>query len=213
MANKRLQYHFPHPSTANAAGLLSIGGDLHHQRLIHAYQNGIFPWYNEGEPVLWWSPDPRIVLFPEQLKISKSMQQLIKKQTFNITVNQNFEAVLNNCASMLRKDQDGTWITEHMKKAYIDLHKLGHAQSVEVWKGSDLVGGLYGVYLQEQKVFCGESMFTKVSNASKYGFIWWVQQLQQKGVRLIDCQIYTSHLASLGAKEISRDAFLSYLQV
>lgn len=204
---------FPDPSQADADGLLAVGGDLHPMRLLTAYQNGIFPWYNAGEPILWWSPDPRMVLFPDKLKVSKSMKQLFKKQTFEVSVNQNFEAVIDNCASISRNGQEGTWITKEMKNAYLELHNLGFAQSVEVWENGNLVGGLYGIYLVEQEVFCGESMFAKVSNASKYGFIWWVQQLQEKGVKLIDCQMYTDHLASLGAEEISREAFLSYLEI
>ena len=206
-------YQFPDPSLANAEGLLAVGGDLHAERLILAYQNGIFPWYNPSEPILWWSPDPRMVLFPEKLKVSKSMKKLFKNETFRVTTNQNFEAVIQQCAVIPRAGQDGTWITNEMIDAYLKLHKLGIAQSVEVWQEDKLVGGLYGIYLKEQKVFCGESMFTKVSNASKYGFIWWVKSLQEKGVRLVDCQIYTKHLASLGAEEISREAFLSYLAV
>ncbi|GGE39994.1 leucyl/phenylalanyl-tRNA--protein transferase [Psychroflexus planctonicus] len=206
-------FHFPHPSQANVEGLLAIGGDLDPKRLLTAYQKGIFPWYNEGEPILWWSPDPRMVLFPEKLKISKSMKQLFKKQAFEVSVDQNFEAVIDNCANVPRNGQVGTWITNEMKKAYIKLHGLGYAKSVEVWKDGALVGGLYGIYVEEQNIFCGESMFTKVSNASKYAFIWWVQQLREKGIKLIDCQMYTDHLASLGAEEISREAFLSYLKV
>ena len=206
-------YQFPDPNLANAEGLLAVGGDLHAERLILAYQNGIFPWYNPSEPILWWSPDPRMVLFPEKLKVSKSMKKLFKNETFRVTTNQNFEAVIQQCAVIPRARQDGTWITNEMIDAYLKLHKLGIAQSVEVWQEDKLVGGLYGIYLKEQKVFCGESMFTKVSNASKYGFIWWVKSLQEKGVRLVDCQIYTKHLASLGAEEISREAFLSYLAV
>ena len=206
-------FHFPDPNHANTDGLLAIGGDLHPNRLLSAYQNGIFPWYNAGEPILWWSPDPRMVLFPEKLKVSKSMKQLFKKQAFEVSVNHNFEAVIDNCASIPRNGQAGTWITHEMKKAYLKLYDLGYAKSVEVWENGNLVGGLYGIYLEEQNIFCGESMFTKVSNASKYAFIWWVQQLQEKGVKLIDCQMYTDHLASLGAEEVSREAFLSYLKV
>jgi len=202
---------FPHPNQANADGLLAMGGDLNPNRIMQAYQNGIFPWYNEGEPILWWSPDPRMVLFPNHLKISKSMKKLFKKESFTITINQNFEDVIQNCASVPRHGQNGTWITKEMKSAYLELHRMGYAQSVEVWEDNQLVGGLYGIYLEKQKVFCGESMFSKVSNASKYAFIWWVQHLQQKGVKLIDCQIYNDHLASLGAEEINRVDFLNYL--
>lgn len=211
MLRKSNIFTFPEPSEASAQGLLAYGGDLHPERLLAAYQNGIFPWYNEGEPILWWSPDPRMVLFPEKLSISKSMKRLFKKQTFRVSLNQNFEAVINQCASIPRKGQQGTWIGEDMKMAYLQLHQMGYAHSVEVWNNQDLVGGLYGIYLKEKKIFCGESMFSKVSNASKYGFIWWVKTLQKKGVKLIDCQIYTAHLASLGAEEISREVFLSYL--
>ena len=213
MPNNNSPYRFPNPHLANAEGLVAVGGDLRAERIIEAYKNGIFPWYSKGEPILWWSPDPRMVLFPKNLKISKSMKPLFKKQAFEVTVNQNFEAVVRNCASIPRNGQDGTWITNEMKNAYQKLHELGFAYSVEVWQEKSLVGGLYGIFLKEQNVFCGESMFTKVSNASKYGFIWWVQQLQEKKVQLVDCQMYTKHLASLGAEEISREAFLSYLNL
>jgi leucyl/phenylalanyl-tRNA--protein transferase len=213
MPKKTSPYQFPDPNSAGAEGLLAVGGNLHAERLILAYQNGIFPWYNPGEPILWWSPDPRMILFPEKVKVSKSMKKLFKKEAFQVSVNKDFFSVIDFCSKVPRQGQSGTWITTEMKDAYLKLHKLGIAQSVEVWQDEKLVGGLYGIYLKEQKVFCGESMFTKVSNASKYGFIWWVKVLQQKGVELIDCQIYTEHLASLGAEEISREAFLSYLNV
>lgn len=212
MPNSSSTYLFPNPELADAEGLLAIGGDLHLERIIVAYQNGIFPWYNFNQPILWWSPDPRMVLFPEQLNISKSMKQLFVKQAFEVTVNKAFNQVITHCATVPRKGQDGTWITNAMKKAYLQLHKMGLAYSIEVWQNNHLVGGLYGIYLKKQKIFCGESMFTKVSNASKYGFIWWVLQLQKEGIKLIDCQIYTNHLASLGAEEISRTKFLNYLK-
>lgn len=204
-------YSFPHPSKASEDGLLAMGGDLAPGRLLKAYQSGIFPWYNPGEPILWWSPDPRMVLFPEKLKISKSMKQLFRKNFFEVTHNQDFLSVIEACASISRKDQKGTWITDEMKKAYNKLHQLGFAHSVEVWQDKKLVGGLYGIYLKEKRLFCGESMFSKVSNASKYGFIWWVQRLQKEKVKLIDCQLHTPHLASLGAEEISRSEFLGFL--
>lgn len=191
-------------------GLLAIDGDLSTERLLLAYRSGIFPWYGEGEPICWWSPDPRFVLFPEKLKISKSMMQLFKREAFRITYNQAFEQVIEACAQSLRPGQDGTWITREMIDAYIRLHREGYAHSVEVWEGEKLVGGLYGVLLN--KIFCGESMFFKVPNASKYGFISLVQKLKEEGVQLIDCQIYTNHLASLGAEEISRKEFLSQLK-
>ncbi|WP_062056810.1 leucyl/phenylalanyl-tRNA--protein transferase [Aquimarina longa] len=203
---------FPPVSYADSSGLLALGGDLSVDRLLKAYNNGIFPWYDEDQPILWFSPDPRMVLFPLELKISKSMRQLIRKNRFEVTFNKDFENVIKNCATINREDQDGTWITGDMQKAYIKLYELGHAISVEVWDQSVLVGGLYGVLLKDKNVFCGESMFSKVSNASKYGFITLVNWLQDKGVQIIDCQVYTDHLASLGAREIPREAFLNYLR-
>ena len=203
---------FPPTSEADSDGLLAIGGDLSVERLLLAYKTGIFPWYNPGEPILWYSPDPRMVLFPEELHVSKSMKQLLKKEAFKVTFNTAFEQVITCCANATRTNQTGTWITSAMKKAYVNFHKLGHALSVEVWLDEKLVGGLYGVWLADLKVFCGESMFTKVSNASKFGFIKLVQWLQTHKVKLIDCQVHTNHLASLGAKEIPRDTFLKYLK-
>ena len=203
---------FPPVETANAIGLLAFGGDLSPKRLKEAYTHGIFPWYDSSQPILWWSPDPRMVLFPKNLKISKSMKRLLKKDFFEVSFNQNFKEVIANCALMKREGQEGTWITNEMQDAYLKMHELGLAESIEVWQDDRLVGGIYGIYLKEQKVFCGESMFAKVSNASKYGFIKMVENLKKRGVRLIDCQIYTEHLASLGAEEISREAFLKYLK-
>lgn len=203
--NKKIE--FPHVSEASAEGLLAVGGDLSTERLLHAYANGIFPWFENEEPILWWSPDPRFVIFPSELKVSKSMKQLFKKKPFKITKNKNFEAVIANCAAVKRYGQDGTWITDNMIEAYIKLHELGHAVSVEVWKDQNLVGGFYGIDMGH-KVFCGESMFTKVSNASKYGFI---EFIQQSDYNLIDCQLHTSHLESLGGKYISRTDFLKFL--
>ncbi|WP_121666958.1 leucyl/phenylalanyl-tRNA--protein transferase [Mesonia aquimarina] len=202
---------FPSPNLADVDGLLAVGGDLSEQRLITAYQSGIFPWYEKGQPILWWSPDPRMVLFPENIKISKSMRKLFRNEAFSVTYNQNFEEVIKQCAQIKREGQQGTWITEEMIKAYIALHKLGVATSVEVWQEEVLVGGLYGIYLREKQVFCGESMFAKISNASKYGFISLVQKLKKEHVKLIDCQVYTQHLERLGAQEVSRAEFLSYL--
>ena len=203
---------FPPVENANEDGLLAIGGDLSMPRLLLAYYSGIFPWYDESQPILWFSPDPRMVLFPKNLKISKSMRQLIRKNCFEVTFNKNFKSVIDNCASISRPEQEGTWITTDMKQAYMKLHKTGYAISTEVWKNSELVGGLYGIWLEDKKVFCGESMFAKVSNASKYGFIKLVEFLKQQDVRLIDCQVYTDHLASLGANEISRDVFMDFLE-
>lgn len=203
---------FPTVHLANEDGLLAIGGDLSPKRLLLAYRNGIFPWFNAGQPLLWYSPNPRMVLFPDQLKVSKSMRQLLRKNRFNVTTNTAFDAVIRACSSIPRVGQEGSWITAGMIDAYTKLHQLGHAVSVEVWEEDTLVGGLYGIDLPEYKIFCGESMFSLVSNASKTAFIWWTQQLHEQGYRLIDCQMHTTHLASLGAKEISRVDFLKYLK-
>jgi len=203
--------NFPPVEKADEDGLLAIGGDLSVKRLLDAYNHGIFPWYEASQPVLWWSPDPRMVLFPEKLKISKSMKQIVRQDSFRVSFNQDFEAVINKCAAVKRDGQNGTWITAEMKKAYLELFHLGIVKSVEVWQNEELVGGLYGIYLKEKKVFCGESMFATVSNASKFGFIKWVEQLKLEGVKLIDCQVYTAHLESLGAEEISRNEFLEFL--
>lgn len=204
---------FPPYSESDEDGLLAIGGDLSIARLLFAYRKGIFPWYEEGQPILWWSPDPRMVLFPAQFKVSKSLKQLLRKEEFTITFNQAFEEVLLRCAGIERPGQDGTWITTSIQHAYMKLHLLGHAISVEVWKGETLVGGLYGVDLAEEKVFCGESMFSTVSNASKIALAYLVTHLSAKEYQLIDCQVYTKHLHSLGAQEIPRSEFLSYLSV
>ena len=203
------QLIFPPVHLANIDGVLAFGGDLSEERLMLAYKSGIFPWYSEGEPIIWFSPDPRMVLYPNKLKISKSMNQLLKKGVFEVTFNKDFKGVIENCKTIERKDQGGTWIIEEMKKAYITLHQKGFAKSVEVWKDKELVGGLYGIDLGT--VFCGESMFSKVSNASKIAFINLVQQLEKEAYNLIDCQVYNPHLASLGAEEIARTKFLKYL--
>ena len=199
---------FPDVSEASADGLLAIGGDLSPERLLYAYSKGIFPWFQDKEPILWWSPDPRFVLFPKDLKVSKSMKQILKKDLFKVTENKAFKAVIENCAIAKRKDQNGTWITEEMKQAYLKLHHLGYAKSVEVWQNNQLVGGLYGIEINEN-VFCGESMYAKVSNASKVGFITFIQN---SNYQLIDCQLHTKHLESLGAKHISRLDFINYLK-
>lgn len=203
---------FPPVEQANEDGLLAIGGELSVKRLLDAYNHGIFPWYDESQPLIWWSPDPRMVLFPEKLKVSKSMQQLLKKDEFQVSFDEDFEAVISSCAKIKRQGQRGTWITQEMKEAYIELHKLGVARSVEVWQNNKLVGGLYGIYLEEKKIFCGESMFALVSNASKIGFIKLVERLKTEGVKLIDCQVYTKHLESLGAEEIPRKEFIKFLK-
>jgi len=203
---------FPPVTHADTNGILALGGDLSLLRLKMAYEQGIFPWYNEGEPIVWYSPDPRMVLFPTELRISKSMKQLLNKQYFEVSFNTSFEAVITSCAYVKRANQSGTWITQDMKEAYINLHEAGLAMSTEVWQEGKLVGGLYGIWLEDKKVFCGESMFTKVSNASKYGFIKLVQKLTQQGVRMIDCQVHTQHLESLGAREIPRKEFIEFLK-
>jgi len=200
---------FPPVHLANEDGLLAIGGDLSVERLLLAYKSGIFPWYNQGEPIIWYSPNPRMVLFPKNLKVSKSMKQLIKKNEFTITYNQSFSEVISNCKTIFRDDQGGTWITDEMQQAYINLHKKGITKSVEVWQADELVGGLYGIDLGT--IFCGESMFSKVSNASKLAFIYLTQKLEKENYKLIDCQVYNNHLASLGADEISRGEFLNFL--
>jgi len=202
---------FPHPSTATRDGFLAIGGDLSTERLLLAYNSGIFPWFENNQPILWWSPNPRMVLFPKKFKVSKSLRKTIRSKKIQITINQNFPAVIKNCASVPRKGQADTWITNKMQKAYIQLHKAGHAMSVEVWENKTLVGGLYGVNLPDKKVFCGESMFSLVSDASKIAFYYLAQLSIEKGYKFIDCQIYNSHLERLGAEEIDRNEFLSML--
>ncbi|WP_452227407.1 leucyl/phenylalanyl-tRNA--protein transferase [Lacinutrix cladophorae] len=199
---------FPNVEDADKDGLLAIGGDLSPERLLLAYKKGVFPWFNENDPILWWSPDPRFVLFPGKLKVSKSMKQVLRKADFTVTINQDFLGVIKACAIAKREGQSGTWITDTMVQAYLKLHQLGYAKSVEVWQKDILVAGLYGLDLNNG-VFCGESMFTKVSNASKVAFISFIQNTNYK---LIDCQVYTKHLESLGAEEITRDAFLKFLK-
>jgi leucyl/phenylalanyl-tRNA--protein transferase len=201
---------FPPASQATAEGLVAVGGDLGTDRLMLAYRSGIFPWFNDDSLILWWSPDPRTVLFPQKLKISRSMNKVLSKNRFSVTRNRNFSEVITQCALVRRKNQSGTWITERMLEAYEELHKLGHAVSYEVWEDKKLVGGLYGIDLGN--VFCGESMFSLVSNASKVAFIHMVRELGQKGYRCIDCQVYSDHLASLGAEELPREAFLRILK-
>jgi leucyl/phenylalanyl-tRNA--protein transferase len=199
---------FPSLTEANHEGLLAIGGDLSPERVLYAYQNGIFPWYESNQPILWWAPDPRFVLYPKKLKVSKSTKQILRNQPFEITVNRNFKEVIKACANVKREAQSGTWITNEMIQTYCDLHQRGIAKSVEVWQNKKLVGGLYGVELNDT-IFCGESMFSYVSNASKIGFITFVQNSKYK---LIDCQLHTNHLESLGAEPISRLEFMKYLK-
>lgn len=200
---------FPPVDKASEDGLLAIGGDLSIERLLLAYKSGIFPWYNEGEPIIWYSPDPRMVLFPNKLKVSKSMRKILDKEVFQVTFNENFEDVIAHCKNVSRGGQNGTWITDEMQRAYTKLNRLGYAKSVEVWQDKKLVGGLYGIDLGT--IFCGESMFSKVANSSKVAFIYLVEKLKRENYNIIDCQVYTSHLASLGALEIPRTEFLKYL--
>ena len=200
---------FPPVEMATEEGIVAIGGDLGVERLLLAYRSGIFPWYSEDEPIVWWSPDPRFVLFPEKLRVTKSMQSVLNNATFRFTINRDFTAVLQNCKTITRKEQEGTWITPAVQNAYTHLHELGYAHSAEAWMNGELVGGLYGIRLGN--VFFGESMFSKVSNASKFAFINYVRQLQKENVMLIDCQVYTAHLESLGAKMIARKKFIELL--
>jgi leucyl/phenylalanyl-tRNA---protein transferase len=200
---------FPPVHHAEPDGLLAIGGDLSVERLLLAYRNGIFPWYEE-EHILWWCPDPRFILLPEELKVSKSMKALLKKNEFDFTFDTAFAKVIRQCKTTARPGQDGTWITDEVEKAFCKLHELGYAQSAEVWKDGELVGGLYGIRMG--KIFFGESMFSNMSNASKYAFIKYTDYLSEQGIELIDCQVYTEHLQSLGAKMIERKDFIKRLR-
>lgn len=204
------ELYFPPAETASTEGIVAVGGDLSPERLVLAYQLGIFPWFEEEEPILWWSPPERMVLFFDDLTISKSMRNIINRKQFKVTFNTAFRDVIVNCKKITRKDQAGTWITDNMVEAYFKLHELGIAKSVEVWENEELVGGLYGVDLGH--VFCGESMFSKVSNASKLAFIALAKQLEMADYRLLDCQVYNDHLASLGCVEIDREDFLKVLK-
>lgn len=199
---------FPKPGLADEDGLLAVGGDLSPERLMLAYQNGIFPWYSDDTPILWYSPHQRFVLFPSKLKVSSSMRKVLKHGQFNITFDQAFSDVIQSCAHISRDGDLGTWITSDMQKAYILLHKFGYAHSIEVWENDTLVGGLYGVIVNN--VFCGESMFSKVSNASKAALTW---LCKNKAFLIIDCQVHTNHLESLGAEFISRSEYIDLLNV
>lgn len=197
---------FPHPKYAEEDGLLAVGGDLSPDRLLLAYNNGIFPWFSDDSPILWYAPHERFVIFPERLKVSKSMKQVLRKAEFKVTVNTAFEQVIRQCAKIERKDQDGTWITNDMIDAYIGLHKSCYAHAIEVWQEDQLVGGLYGVLIGQ--VFCGESMFSKVPNASKTALIHLFQFFDLK---FVDCQFHTDHLASMGGEMISQEDYLNIL--
>jgi len=201
---------FPPPQYATRDGILAVGGDLRPERLLLAYQSGIFPWYSEGEPVLWWCPNPRFIMNPQDLKVSKSMKQVLRKGIFEITYDQSFKEVIEACSLVPREGQMGTWILQEMVDAYTHLHQLGFAHSVEAWKDGELVGGLYGVAIGN--VFFGESMFAKASNASKAAFITLVGKLTEHKFKLIDSQVYTPHLASLGCIEIPRNEYLKRLK-
>ena len=200
---------FPPVEAADENGILAIGGNLSTERLLLAYRSGIFPWYNEDEPILWWCPDPRFVLFPNELKVSKSMQTVLNNGKFRFTINRAFERVIQQCKTTYRKEQDGTWISPAIENAYTQLHRLGHAHSAETWLNGELVGGLYGIRIG--RMFFGESMFSKESNASKFAFINYIQHLKKEGLALVDCQVYTAHLESLGARMIPRERFMELL--
>jgi leucyl/phenylalanyl-tRNA--protein transferase len=200
---------FPPPELAEDDGLLAVGGDLSAERLILAYSKGIFPWYSDDYPILWWSPDPRLVLLPKELKVSRILSQTIKKGIYEFTMDKAFEEVIRNCATICRKGEDGTWITEEMVQAYINLHKAGYAHSVEAWAGDELAGGLYGVILG--RAFFGESMFAKKNDASKASFVIFVERLVEQGFEIIDCQVATAHMKRFGAREIPRVEFMKRL--
>jgi leucyl/phenylalanyl-tRNA--protein transferase len=201
---------FPPPHLASEDGLLAVGGDLSQKRLLLAYRMGIFPWFSNNEPILWWSPDPRLVLYPHEIKISKTLKKIIKKEVFKVTMDLAFNEVINQCAQVRMKKNQGTWIIEDIIEAYCQLHESGFAHSVEVWRQGELAGGLYGVSLG--KCFFGESMFTLVSNASNVGLVKFVEHLKELSFDMIDCQVTTEHLIRFGAREITRTLFLKQLE-
>tara|TARA_B100000963_G_scaffold46429_1_gene34761 strand:- start:23627 stop:24262 length:636 start_codon:yes stop_codon:yes gene_type:complete len=202
-------YKFPSPTSANKEGVVAIGGDLNPLRILEAYKNGIFPWFNDDENLIWWSPDPRMILLPENFKVSKSFKSFLKKKEYHISYNQNFEDVIESCSNIKRVGQTGTWITKGLKQSFNKLHEMGYAHSVEVWHQNTIVGGLYGLDLGN--IFCGESMFSIKPNASKVALYFLCQELKQNNYNFIDCQLPTQHLSSLGAEEISRDNFIKKL--
>jgi len=204
------EHIFPHPSLAEPDGLLGVGGDLHPARLLLAYANGIFPWYNAGQPILWFSPDPRYVLQPSSLHVGRSLKKRIRRGDYEIRLDTAFEQVIRACRESARPGQRGTWITDDMEQAYITLHQMGYAHSAEAWKDGELVGGLYGVGLGS--MFSGESMFARASDASKVAFVWLTRQLQAWGTELIDCQVRTDHLERFGATDMPRQAYLDSLR-
>lgn len=204
------ELYFPPVSEASYEGILAVGGDLSVDRLLLAYQNGIFPWYNQEEPIFWWSPSERMVVNPNEYKISKSLRNILNRNVFEVTINTNFKEVILNCQEVERNGQEGTWISDDIIQSYSKLHEMGKALSVEVWQNNELVGGLYGVDLGH--VFCGESMFSKVPNASKIAFVKLIDYLKQNNYKLLDCQVHNDHLEKLGAFEISRDLFMTILK-
>ncbi|MCB0442809.1 MAG: leucyl/phenylalanyl-tRNA--protein transferase [Flavobacterium sp.] len=204
------ELYFPPVSEASYEGILAVGGDLSTERLLLAYREGIFPWFEEDEPILWWSPPQRMVVNPNEYKVAKSLRNILNRKIFDITFNQKFSDVIKHCQTIKRKGQKGTWITDSMYEAYMKLHSLGIAQSVEVWQQGKLIGGLYGVDLG--KVFCGESMFSLVPNASKVAFVSLIEKLKWENYHLLDCQVHNDHLEKLGAFEISRENYLKILK-
>ena len=201
---------FPPPHYATREGLLAVGGDLSRKRLLAAYRQGIFPWFAEGDPILWWCPDPRLVLYPEEIHVSRTLQRVLNKQVFSVTMDSDFEAVITACADTRTKQDDGTWIVEEMKSAYMDLHHAGYAHSVETWAEGRLAGGLYGVSLG--RCFFGESMFTLVDSAANVALVHLARVLAEQSFDLIDCQVHTQHLMRMGAREIPRAGFLKHLR-
>ena len=204
------ELYFPPVEEASYEGILAIGGDLSVERLLLAYRSGIFPWFSDDEPIFWWAPSERMVVNPNDYKVSKSLRNIINRNTFEITINKNFREVISNCQKSERKGQEGTWINDDIIEAYTNLHKLGKAMSLEVWQKNELVGGLYGVDLGH--VFCGESMFSKVPNASKVAFVKLIEYLKENNYKLLDCQLHNDHLEKLRAFKISREAFTLLLK-
>lgn len=200
---------FPPLDMADEDGLLAMGGDLSTERLLLAYRSGIFPWYNEDDPICWWSPNPRFVLYPAELKVTNSMKTVLQNGKYRFTTNRAFKQVIQNCKTVTRQGQNGTWISPAMQKAYTTLHEMGYAHSAEAWQDGQLIGGLYGIRVGN--LFFGESMFSLKPNASKFAFINYVRQLQKENVQLIDCQLHTNHLESLGARMIPRQLFIEML--
>lgn len=207
LSNESLDFPPAEMAMKNPNGLLAVGGDLKPERMLNAYHSGIFPWFSSGDPILWWSPDPRAILIPDEFHLSRSMKRFHRCSPYQVTLNHSFHAVLDGCAS---GRQEGTWITPDVKNAWLSLHHLGHAQSIEVWQGHHLVGGMYGMALGQ--VFCGESMFSRSENASKTALLVFCQHFCQYGGKMIDCQVINPHTASLGAKKIPRSVWLMQLK-